>query len=218
MINNISFFLFLSSIVRKATLYQLPSYHHARSIKSLRNSHSYSKTFVVGQHHHHHPSATRLHSSTTTYAKEEHSVNGLKCIEITIPLPLIGDVTILEANADSQDTLVNSALGEESNHKLNTDDPYGAVLWPSARTLAEYLLLNYGNQDDNDGGKKALTGLTILELGAGTGLVSIAASIAGANVIASDYETIPLNLLQYASTHLNNSPIEDEIKTIQTST
>lgn len=220
---NISFFIFLSSIVLKATSYQLPP--HVRTIKNTYNSHSYSKTTFISRHQHD-QSTTKLHSSTTintnTVPKREHSVNGLKCIEITIPLPKIGNVTILEANAASQDTLVNSALGEESNHKLNTDDPYGAVLWPAARTLAQYLLLNCNNgsnqdEDDNNEGKQpsSLSGLTILELGAGTGLVSLAASIAGANVIASDYETIPLTLLQYASKHLNNNATS-ETNSIQT--
>ena len=118
---NISFFIFLSSIVLKVTSYQLPP--HVRTIKNIYNSHSYSKTTFISRHQHD-QSTTKLHSSTTinanTVPKREHSVNGLKCIEITIPLPKIGNVTILEANAASQDTLVNSALGEESNHKLNT--------------------------------------------------------------------------------------------------
>ena len=43
---------------------------------------------------------------------------------------------MLEANAASQDTLVNSALGEENNHKLNTDDLHSGVLWTDTRALA----------------------------------------------------------------------------------
>merc|ERR1719296_166979 len=144
--------ILLLSIARRATPYQLPSL-------SITTKYSHTSTTNLIRR-----SSTGLHSRAT--ASTEHTVNGLKCVEITIPLPKIKDVTILEANADSQDTLVNSALEDpdDDNYKLNADDPYGAVLWPSARTLTEYLLVNHGSQDDNT----PLNGLSILELGAGT--------------------------------------------------
>jgi predicted nicotinamide N-methyase len=53
--------------------------------------------------------------------------------------------------------------------------PYWAELWPSARVLAEQVL-----------GMEA-AGRTLLELGCGSGLVSTCASLAGFDVVASDY-------------------------------
>jgi predicted nicotinamide N-methyase len=53
--------------------------------------------------------------------------------------------------------------------------PYWAELWPSSRILAEYL------------GAMAGGGRSLLELGCGAGLVTTAASLAGFDVVASDY-------------------------------
>lgn len=51
-----------------------------------------------------------------------------------------------------------------------------------------------------------LKNLSILELGAGTGLASIAASLGGASrVLATDYEQLPLHLFEYAINHLNQA-------------
>lgn len=62
--------------------------------------------------------------------------------------------------------------------------PYWAILWSAARDLAEHLL-----------GQKNL-GRTI-ELGAGLGLGSIAAALAGARVLATDYEPDALGFIQH---------------------
>jgi predicted nicotinamide N-methyase len=124
-------------------------------------------------------------------------------------------VTVLEATAESQEVLVNLALeaddvdaddvpdGERSNGgitsqeqqkpKLQSGDIYGAVLWPASLAIASHLLTAVNIRDS-----------TVLELGAGTGLVSMAACAGGArHVLATDYEEIPLQLLQYAAVHLN---------------
>ena len=83
------------------------------------------------------------------------------------------------------------------------EDLYGAVLWPSSSAVASYLLTNVSNADGNE--DFPLKGLSILELGAGNGLASIAASLGGASsVLATDYEQLPLHLLEYAKSHLNN--------------
>mmetsp|Transcript_12571 Transcript_12571/g.34863 ORF Transcript_12571/g.34863 Transcript_12571/m.34863 type:complete len:399 (-) Transcript_12571:62-1258(-) len=139
-----------------------------------------------------------------------HCVRGIDCQEVTIPnLGYgVGSITILEATASAQDALVDLALedptldGSSSDDddrdslSLPTGDPYGAVLWPAASVVAKTLLQELSETSD----KK----VTILELGAGTGLVSIAAMKAGCQqVIATDYEQIPLDLLQYAAIHLN---------------
>jgi hypothetical protein len=68
-------------------------------------------------------------------------------------------ITILEADADAQEQLINIALEEKS---LEADeDPYGSVLWPSAKTCSLRLLeLN-------------LDGKSVLELGTGTRILLI---------------------------------------------
>lgn len=155
-----------------------------------------------------------------------HFVNGVKCVEMMIPLnsSLISSVTVLEATASSQEDLVNLALifddkdddgdigshsekSERSKLDLHAGDPYGAVLWPASSAVAEHMLSSFSSLD----------GMTVLELGAGTGLVSIVAAMAGASdVIATDYEPIPLTLLEYAAEKLNNDtskPFSSIIKT-----
>ena len=149
-----------------------------------------------------------------------HDVNGLICRQVTIDLSFGSDiesnidndgvsrslssmeVTVLEATADSQEILVNLALGEEigsvdSNMRLSHEDPYGSVLWPAASAIARHLL----DKVDDLKEKK------VLEVGTGTGLVAITAAKAGADVLATDYEAVPLLLLDYAASTLNNEVI-----------
>ena len=97
--------------------------------------------------------------------------------------------------------MVNLALQDDESSdnqelvSLPTGDPYGAVLWPASLTVASHLL----EEDDLVRGKR------MLELGAGTGLVSIAAALQGKaqSILATDYEQIPLQLLEYAARNLN---------------
>ena len=61
-----------------------------------------------------------------------------------------------------------------------------------------------------------LDNVRLCEWGAGTGLVTLAAAAGGAQaVVATDYEAIPLQLLNYAHQHLNplaaRIPIETEL-------
>jgi predicted nicotinamide N-methyase len=143
-----------------------------------------------------------------------HTVHGIEYVEVTLDLPVIGLVTVLEATAESQEVLVNLALeidtdepndgsfsavednnvqNQQQQQQLQSGDIYGAVLWPASLAIASHLLTAVNIKD-----------LTVLELGAGTGLVSMAACAGGArHVLATDYEGIPLQLLQYAATHLN---------------
>ena len=67
----------------------------------------------------------------------------LECVPVTVRgLPVIGRVTIVEATAASQEMLVDRALDEEreDDNDNNSDDIYGAVLWPAASALAARLL------------------------------------------------------------------------------
>jgi len=115
-------------------------------------------------------------------------------------------IKILKATAESQDDLVNAALEEDddmpSPASLNKSDPYGAVLWPAALAIAKHLL---------DTTTPSLEGKTVSELGTATGLVSLAARKAGAaRVIATDYEDIPLRLLEHADAFLNDDDNDDD--------
>lgn len=111
-------------------------------------------------------------------------VDGMECTRMDIPLPEIGTVSILEATATTQNELVNLALDEEStlsdnNLSLTSGDPYGAVLWPASTTISRYIIE-----------QEIVKGKTVVELGCGTGLVSLACSLAGAkSVLATDYGT-----------------------------
>ncbi|XP_053419846.1 putative methyltransferase-like protein 21E isoform X2 [Nycticebus coucang] len=71
-------------------------------------------------------------------------------------------------------------------------DCYGAVVWPSALVLCYFLETNtkqYSMADKN-----------VIEIGAGTGLVSIVASLLGAHVTATDLPEL-LGNLQYNISH-----------------
>ncbi|XP_059209285.1 uncharacterized protein LOC131988218 [Centropristis striata] len=65
-------------------------------------------------------------------------------------------------------------------------DSYGAVMWPAALALCSFL--------DNNRQQVNLQGKEVLELGAGTGLVTIVASLLGASVTATDLPEVLDNL------------------------
>ena len=150
-----------------------------------------------------------------------HDVDGVLCREVSIEVDGLGPVTILEATAESQEVLVDAALALDDdnddaasadddggpNITLEKGDPYGSVLWPAASAVANHLM--------STGAAEDIGQQTLLELGTGTGLVSLAAARAGYKVIATDYETVPLKLLEYCAANLNG---EDDLNMrIQTS-
>lgn len=148
-----------------------------------------------------------------------HEVQGITCREVRIYIENVGFCTILEATAGAQNDLVNMALAtedelDENENQLHSGDPYGAVLWPAASAVANHLL----SLGENISGKK-FHELTLLELGSGTGLVSIAAALGGASkIMSTDYEKIPLYLLEFAAKNLNkvadeNYNLEERIET-----
>lgn len=63
--------------------------------------------------------------------------------------------------------------------------PYWAELWPSGLALARHVAV------------RALAGRTVLELGCGLGLPSLAAALAGADVLATDWAPEALGLLRH---------------------
>ncbi|KAM4630484.1 methyltransferase like 21e [Polymixia lowei] len=75
--------------------------------------------------------------------------------------------------------------GLEIRIKESTD-LYGAVLWPSALVLCHFLDMNRD--------KHNLTDKNVIELGAGTGLVTIVSSLLGAKVTSTDLPDVLGNL------------------------
>lgn len=150
-----------------------------------------------------HQSNTNSNANLNIQDEILHNVNGIMCREVMIQIKKIGSVKILEATAESQDQLVESAcLTEEEIAKsqnvqlIKSGDPYGAVLWPAASAVSDYLLTTVSEE--------SLEGLVILELGTGTGLCALSAALGGAKrVIATDYEDVPLRLLEFAMEHIN---------------
>uniref|UniRef100_A0A8C4H236 Methyltransferase 21C, AARS1 lysine b n=1 Tax=Dicentrarchus labrax TaxID=13489 RepID=A0A8C4H236_DICLA len=85
------------------------------------------------------------------------------------------------------------ALGKESFYFAGHDisiresmDTYGALIWPGAIALCQFL--------ENNQQQMSLMDKAVLEIGAGTGLLSIVASLLGAWVTATDLPDILSNL------------------------
>ena len=149
---------------------------------------------------------TALDDDNKVGGPRTHVVDGISCREVSMELPIVGVVTVLEATAESQESLVDMALALDddelptSEQKLSAGDPYGAVLWPAAWAVAKYLLTCQGiGKKENSSSNKPLSGLSVLELGTGTGLLSIAAALGGATVVATDYEPLALKFTEYAA-------------------
>uniref|UniRef100_A0A7S2D372 Calmodulin-lysine N-methyltransferase n=1 Tax=Haptolina brevifila TaxID=156173 RepID=A0A7S2D372_9EUKA len=110
-------------------------------------------------------------------------------IELLVPVSLTLDVAIFEANIEQQADLVATALDTATPAGSAAEDPYGVVIWPAAQVVAAELV-------------RVLEGYRqcrVLELGAGTGLCSIAAAASGAVTLATDYRDEPLALLRYSA-------------------
>lgn len=82
----------------------------------------------------------------------------------------LGHRTISVLHPESAEELI-----DETDFERDERLPYWADLWPSSRVLADHVLGLRGG------------GRSLLELGCGCGLVATCASIAGFDVLASDY-------------------------------
>lgn len=72
-------------------------------------------------------------------------------------------------------------------------------MWPAAWAVSNYLLSEPDLRDN-------LSSLSILELGTGTGLVSLATAMGGAKrVLATDYEPLALELTRYAADNIKDN-------------
>lgn len=84
---------------------------------------------------------------------------------------------------DRPDDLLDHITQEE--YAVDERLPYWAELWPAALALAEHVLR-----------RVPMAGRRVIELGAGMGLVSLAAARAGADVLATDYEEDALRFVR----------------------
>lgn len=97
---------------------------------------------------------------------------------------------LFEGDMQAQDVAVERALSPSVSLNEPAADPYGIVLWPAALPVAALTATMI-----RKGEVKRVT-----ELGAGTGLVSIAAISAGAeSVMSTDYNEEALALLELAA-------------------
>lgn len=118
---------------------------------------------------------TASHAATSTLARLS---SPFKTRAVKLPIDVDSQTAVVVHEIVPNDTWWN----DDQN-----DNPYGARLWPSALHVAQTLL-----QDDN----LDLRDHCILEIGSGTGLVSIAAAAAGATVLATDISPTCLALVQ----------------------
>ncbi|KAK3543854.1 hypothetical protein QTP70_030059, partial [Hemibagrus guttatus] len=99
---------------------------------------------------------------------------------------------ILERRKSQEPSILHSLRIERFRfvgHDINIHesfDSYGALIWPAAVALCRYLEANHKHI--------SLLDKAVLELGAGTGLVSIVACLMGAWVTATDLPDIMQNL------------------------
>jgi predicted nicotinamide N-methyase len=87
------------------------------------------------------------------------------------------------------------ALLDEEAFEREEFLPYWAELWPSAIALARHVA------------RRDLAGLRVLELGCGLALPSVAAALAGARVLATDWSLAALMFAQRNAT-LNDARVE----------
>lgn len=76
------------------------------------------------------------------------------------------------------------SLGPDNEHFKDERLPYWAEIWPSSIALASYILKNAAE----------FKGLSAIEVGCGVGLVGLAAKLAGAEVLITDYQPDALRI------------------------
>jgi len=103
------------------------------------------------------------------------------CRAVTVPVGGRTLELLLQRTAD--------ALIDEVAFAADERMPYRADLWPSAVALATFV------SEDRSFDAHAASGLPVLELGCGVGLVSLAAALRGVPVVASDHEKPALDFV-----------------------
>jgi predicted nicotinamide N-methyase len=137
-------------------------------------------------------SSTQSYISTNNgvAVSSPHFIDSYSFTEVAVAVPgLDHPVKILEATAESQEALIDAAFAAEVSADSWESDPYGSVLWPAAYSVSVRLLQ-----------LEELQSLSILELGTGTGLVSLSAALGGArSVLATDFSPLTCRAVAAAS-------------------
>ncbi|CAJ1934472.1 unnamed protein product [Cylindrotheca closterium] len=120
-------------------------------------------------------------------------------------LPL--DICLVEIQDNawwkSQEEFQSSTIdGEQKDHEKKINNPYGTRVWPPSLALAEFLsdyILTPTDpiiSESNTTTTRTTPSYQVLEIGCGTGLVSMAAALCGAKTMATDVAPMTLRLLQ----------------------
>lgn len=96
----------------------------------------------------------------------------------------IGNLHLRIAEVERPDDMVKEIYPDAVSE--HGDAPVWMITWPAAMALAEYLVL-----------EEHVKGSRVLELGCGTAAPGIAAAMAGAHVVCTDYDPIALELVRY---------------------
>ncbi len=96
----------------------------------------------------------------------------------------IGDVDLRLAEVERPDDMVLEVYPDAVTE--HGDAPVWMITWPAALALAEYLLLSV-----------EAAGKRVLELGCGTAAPGIAAELAGARVVSTDYDPLALRMARH---------------------
>lgn len=133
--------------------------------------------------------------------------NGLQVRPRTVQVSPALDVTIYELAQPRE--LVElwmggdggAAVGALNRGSTSTHDPFGVVLWPGAHLAARML----------DTNRNAVSGQSVLALGAGTGLECLmAARLGAARVLACDISPLALALLRHGA---EKAGLSDRVET-----
>jgi ETFB lysine methyltransferase len=106
----------------------------------------------------------------------------------------IGEQTLSIVHPASAEDLI-SEIDFDRDERL----PYWAELWPSSRTLAEFIRPLAGDRR------------SLLELGCGAGLVATSAALAGFDVVASDYYEDACRFARVNATRNGGGPIRGKL-------
>ena len=129
----------------------------------------------------------------------------------TVKISGVGAITVFEVWRSELEQFVSGDADGKDGGFCDADSPRpdlcGGVVWPGARLAAEYLLssgmVDLGGKDGAGGGNGKMR--TVMEIGAGTGLISLAAAKYGGSVggrvdiLATDASVATLELIEAAA-------------------
>ncbi|CAK9102495.1 Pentatricopeptide repeat-containing protein [Durusdinium trenchii] len=101
-------------------------------------------------------------------------------------------VTVLEASLDWQEKLIEEAVNQEDETAIEAD-PYGMAVWPAGQVLAQAAAA-WATTEAREWSETNAP-LRAVEVGCGCGLASLALLSLKVHVTATDFRSLPLELL-----------------------